>query len=289
MTETVDALSALSRGDWETAAATARRAVAKRPESRLARALAEYLNGLPSPGVYDEPSAFETFIDNGANVGLYRRTIQRLRAIHAEARPRAVLDIGCGDGRVTAGVVGEWTTRVDLVEPSADLLARAIGAVTRPGVDVIAHRSDVATFLADAHDDTTWDLVQATFALHATDPAERITWLRSLARRTARLVVVEFDVPVFADRSPEHVSYLADRYERGIREYEDHPDVVSKFLMPVLVGQLDPSRSRYTFEQPIDDWTRLLRDAGFSTSTEPIAPYWWANATLISATPVPTP
>ena len=288
MTEAVDALSALARGEWETASATARRAVAERPESRLARALAEYLNGLPSPGVYDEPSAFEAFIDNGGNVGLYQRTIHRLRAIHAETRPRAVLDIGCGDGRVTAGVVGAWTTRVDLLEPSADLLARAIGAVARPGLVVIAHRSNVAAYLADADDDTTWDLVQATFALHTTEPADRFTWLRSLARRTARLVVVEFDVPALADRSPEHVSYLADRYEHGIGEYDDHPEVVAKFLMPVLVGQLDPSRSRYTFEQPIDRWTQLLRDAGFTTSTEPIDRYWWANATLISATPAAT-
>ena len=284
MTPIVDALTALAAGDWETATTMAQRVAAEQPDGRLAAALARYLTNLPAPGVYDEPSAFETFIDNGGNVALYRETIQQLSAVHAETRPRAVLDIGCGDGRVTAGVLSASTTRVDLVEPSAELLARASAAVDRPGREVVAHRIDAATFLADSDDDATWDIAQSTFALHATIPADRPALFRTLARRATRLLIVEFDVPAFADRSQEHIAYLADRYEQGIREYQRQPEVISKFLMPVLVGQLDPTRARYTFEQPIEDWAQLLRDADFTTSIHPVENYWWANAVLISAT-----
>ena len=59
--------------------------------------------------------------------------------------------------------------------------------------------------------------------------------------------------------------------------------MISNFLMPVLVGQLDAALPRYTFEQPIDQWTQLIRDAGFTTTTQLIARYWWADAFLISA------
>ena len=287
MTTVVDALAALADGDLQTAATAARLAATQQPDSHLADALAQFLDDMPTPGVYDQPSAFETFIDNGGNVELYRQTIRRLAAIHSDVEPRSVLDIGCGDGRVTAGVLSASTTHVELVEPSAELLERAVAALNRPGIEVIAYHVDAGTFLADLDDGTKWDIVQSTFALHATDPTERPAIMQSLARRTPRVVIVEFDVPAFIDRSRGHVAYLAERYEQGIREYDDHREVISKFLMPVLVGQLDAAFPRYTFEQPIDEWTRLLHNAGFSTTTQLIARYWWANAVLISATTVP--
>ena len=287
MTAVVDALSALADGDWDTAAAVARRAATQEPDSRLAQALTRFFSDMRAPGVYDEPRAFETFIDTGGNIELYRQTIRHLSAVHSDVLPHAVLDIGCGDGRVTTGVLGTSTTRVELVEPSAELLDRAIAAVDRPGLEVVAHRTDVSTFLADLDATTTWDIVQSTFALHATNPVERPALFRSLARRTPRLIIVEFDVPAFADRSREHIVYLGDRYEQGIREYEDHPEVISNFLMPVLVGQLDAALPRYTFEQPIDKWTQLIHDAGFATTTQLVARYWWADAVMISAKTVP--
>jgi SAM-dependent methyltransferase len=198
--------------------------------------------------------------------------------------PRAVLDIGCGDGRVTAGALTAATTWVELVEPSAALLDRAVASLERPGVEIVAHRSDAATFVAALHDTASWDLVQSTFALHATPPDERAGILQSLRRHTPHLALVEFDIPAFTDRSPEQIAYLAERYEHGVREYRAHPEVIAEFLMPVLVGQLDPAIARYTFEQPIDAWIQLIRSAGFATSTRRIARYWWADAVLISAT-----
>jgi SAM-dependent methyltransferase len=287
MTGVIDALSALADGDWNTAVAAARRAATQEPHSRLAKALTQFLRDMHTPGVYDEPRAFEAFIDNGGNVELYRQTIRQLSAVHSDLEPRSVLDIGCGDGRVTAAALHASTRRVELVEPSAELLDRAIAAVSRPGVEVIAHATDARSFVADLDATATWDIVQSTFALHATSPVERPALFRSLARRTSRLIIVEFDVPALTDRSAEHIAYLVDRYEQGIREYEDHPEVISNFLMPVLVGQLDRALPRYTFEQPIDEWTRLINDAGFATTTQLVARYWWADAFLISAKTVP--
>src|SRR5215212_1568037 len=105
----VQVLAALAAGDWKSAATVARSAETANPDSRLAAALAEFLQLQPSPGVYDEPTAFEAFIDNGTNPELYRRTIASLRAIHVADRPSAVIDIGCGDGRVVAAVLDEAT------------------------------------------------------------------------------------------------------------------------------------------------------------------------------------
>lgn len=280
----VDALRALAQGDWAGGAAVAQRAAQRHTDSRLAGALAGFLASQPEAGVYDEPSAFEAFIDNGANPELYRLTIERLAMVHADRQPDTVLDIGCGDGRVTAGTVGAWTTRVDLVEPSASLLAHAVDAVAAPHRSVAAHQLDATTFL-ESSPDGRWDLVQSTFALHTIEPAARDELFGSLVARTRLLTIVEFDVPDFDDRSPAHLQYLAERYEAGVREYDDHPDVVAGFLMPVLVGQVDPNRPRYTFEQPAAAWMHDLDRAGFVSAAADVFDYWWGTATLISAVP----
>ena len=206
----------------------------------LAVALDAFLAGRPPSGVYDEPTTFEAFIDHGSNPELYRRTIEIVRGVHAVEQPATVLDIGCGDGRVTAAVLAAATERVDLVEPSATLLALAAGAVAARHA-VVPHTQTLAEFAATVEADTRWALAQSTFALHTTHPDDRpalLSWLTE--PRVERLLVVEFDVPAFADRSPEHLAYLADRYEVGVREYAEHPEAIDGFLMPVLVGQLDP-------------------------------------------------
>ena len=280
MSAVAEALRALADGDREGAARTA----AGSTRGPLGPALAEHLRRPPGVGVYDEAGAFEAFIGNGANPELYRRTIGALADLHAGLRPGSVLDVGPGDGRVTAGALGPATASVDLVEPSADLLARAVAALDGHGADVRPHALGAAHFLDGLGPATGWDLVQSTFALHTLPPEERRV-LGAIARRTEHLAIAEFDVPAFGDDGAR-LAYLAERYEEGVREYADHPEVVAGFLMPVLAGQVDPGRERHTYEQPASQWVEQLRDAGFADVAErPLLAYWWAPAVLITASP----
>ncbi|MDY7105227.1 MAG: class I SAM-dependent methyltransferase [Actinomycetota bacterium] len=284
----VDALTAVSRSDLPAAREAATAAADADPDSLLAPVLARFLAAAGAGGVYDEPSAFEEFIDGGGNPHLYERTIGALTALHRAAAPARVLDIGCGDGRVTAAVVGPATGQVTLVEPSAELLSTARERLDRPGLAVAAVGTGIEEALDRLPIDEHWDVAQSTFALHTLPPERRAVVLRALTGRVGRIALVEFDVPRFEDRSVDHLTYLAERNELGVREYRDQPAVAHGFLMPVLVGQLDPTRHRYTFEQPATAWADELTTAGFTdTSITPVADYWWAPATLIQATGTP--
>lgn len=278
----IDALLAISRSDHEAAVRAADAAAADDPRGRVAPALSRFLRAVGREGVYDDPTAFERFIDGGGNPALYERTIRALRRVHEAERPSAVLDIGCGDGRVTAATVTESTVELDLVEPSDEMLREATVATTVHGRTVSAHAVGVDRFLGD-HPTRRWELVQSTFAMHALDPAARSAVLAELARRSDRLLIVDFDVPDVVDRSVDHARYAAERYEHGLAEYADAPDVVEGFLLPVLVGQFDPARQRHTFEQSVASWTAQLTAAGFVVESQPVADYWWATAHLLDA------
>lgn len=278
----VEALLAIARSDHDAALSTAEAAAVGEPGAQLAPALARFLRGAGREGVYDDPTAFERFIDGGGNPALYEPTISALRQVHELEEPAAVLDIGCGDGRVTAATTTASTTSIDLVEPSVEMLRDASTAVAAPNRQIASHAEGVDQFLA-RHPERRWDLVQSTFALHALEPAARSSVLAELAQRTDRLLVVDFDVPDVADRSVEHARYAAERYEHGLAEYADAPDVVEGFLLPVLVGQFDPARQRHTFEQSAASWVSQLTAAGFVVESQPIADYWWATAHLLDA------
>jgi Methyltransferase domain len=284
--EVVDALLALAAGDLHGAAAAARAAADADPGARLPRLLAAHLGGPGTTGVYEEPQAFAEFISGGGNVALYASTIGALRAWHDRRGTAALADIGCGDGRVTAGVIPPTCARVDLVEPSAALLEAATMRLTAAGVDaeVVAHETTLSGWLAGLPDRVTRDAAQSTFALHAVEPAARARALAALRDHVGALALAEFDVPAFADRGPEHAAYAAGRYERGVAEYADGSDVGPGFLVPVLVGQFDPSRPRLTWEQPLDAWRADLAAAGWTVeSTTLLHDYWWAPAHLVVA------
>lgn len=244
----------------------------------LCAALAGYLNNNATAAVYDDAYAFQSFISNGTNPALYDNTIAGIGALQRREQPRAVLDIGCGDGRVSAASLSPSVTRLDLVEPGRSMLDEAIARVGE-GVEVAGHNNTIEQFLATT--DRRWDVVQSTFAMHNLPPDVRGTVWADLAQRTHTLAICEFDVPDFADRSDAHCSYLAQRYALGIDEYADHPEVIHGFLMPVLVGQVEPDAVRYTFEQPIDRWVDELEDAGFTVSRQLVMRYWWADAWLL--------
>lgn len=276
----VEALRAITRGDLGAAVAAVDEAVAVDPDSRLAPALRAHL-AEGRTDVYTDPEAFALFIDGGGNVGLYEHAGRALAAAHAEVRPQRALDIGCGEGRLTSASLREGLHRLDLVEPSAELLAAACRRLEDSGVEVVPHQvgaEEVATVLAGAR----WGVAQSTFALHTMAPDVRGRVLRDLATRVDRLLLVEFDCPALTDRGDAHLHHLVDRYEVGLAEYVEAPLVASGFLMPVLVGQLDPAAERHTWEQPATAWVEELRAAGFATVTHrEISPYWWAPAHLI--------
>lgn len=283
-------LLAVGAGDRETAVRRARSAADGSSAGRLGAALLRFLEG-GRPDVYADPQAFERFIDGGGNVALYRAAHTALAAGHERDRPASVLDIGCGDGRLTTAAIGPGLARLDLVEPSADLLAAARARLADHDVSVVAHgctAQELVAAVSSGHDPSwpeRWDSAQSTFALHTVPPEDRQTVLRLLARRVRRLLVVEFDVPGFADRSAEHARYAAERYAAGVDEYRDDELVVDGFLMPVLVGQFDPARPRHTWEQPVAQWIADLRRAGFSdVRHQRVSDYWWATAHLIEAT-----
>ena len=278
------ALEAITRGAWDAAAAHTARAQALDPDDLLARALADHL-ARGTDDVYTDPEAFERFIDGGGNVGLYERAGRALAGVHAERRPAHVLDIGCGEGRLTAASLREGLRRLDLVEPSAELLARARRRLDDNGVEVVGHPIG-AEELATAVPDRRWEVAQSTFALHAVAPVVRAAVLADLAGRVEALLVVEFDCPALTDRGDAHLRHLVERYERGLAEYADDPVVAPGFLLPVLVGQIAPDAERHTWEQPVATWGDDLRAAGFaSVRHRKVSDYWWAPAHLIEAIP----
>lgn len=276
-----DALLHLADGDTAGAVACCRRASTSSP---LAAHLAAYLTTPTGAGVYVDPDAFERFISGGSNVALYAATIDVLADVNERHRPWSLLDVGCGDGRITAATVPASCRRLHLLEPSASMLDAAVRRVARTASEVEASATTLQELLTE-QPDRHWDSVQSTFALHNLSPHERRDALATLASRTRSLCVVEFDVPAFVDRSQAHAEYASEVYELGIAEYLDDPTVVDGFLIPVLVGQFAPGQPRHTYEQPARAWADELVDGGFdSVSIAPIAPYWWADAVLVHGT-----
>jgi SAM-dependent methyltransferase len=282
----VEALMAVGRSDWSGGLAAAQVEAQADPVALLPAALVRFLSNEGARDVYADPVGFERFIGGGRNPELYRRTEVLLKELHAKASPTSVLDVGCGDGRVTAAVLGAGTQRIDLLEPSPALLQTAIAAVSVPPArrSVVPHNMTAAEFFDSSTVEAGWDLIQSTFAMHTMAPEGRMTVCRQIAMHTDYFVMVDFDVADFADGSLSHAEYAATRYEVGLAEYAGDEVVAQGFLMPVLIGQFDPARQRHTFEQSVRRWTADLSSAGFvSIVATPVLDYWWAPAFCIEA------
>ncbi|MEU4761721.1 class I SAM-dependent methyltransferase [Actinosynnema sp. NPDC023794] len=285
MTNHIDeALRALADGDIGGA-----REVLRGGGTPLAAALAEHLAAERDGSVYDQPAAFEAFIDGGGNVGLYGAVTEALGRVYADARPSSLLDIGCGDGRALRPVRASEhaPASVTLVEPSAALLDEAVRALA--GYDVDARHTRVEPFAAALPADAVFDVAQSTFALHTLPHEVRDGVLADLVGHVGVLAVVEFDVPDLPHGSPEHLRFLVEAYERGLTEYEDDRDLVAQgFLMPVLTGQLVPGATRATWEQPAARWAEQVERAGFTeVRVTRLHDYWWSPAFLLTASGSP--
>jgi SAM-dependent methyltransferase len=277
-------LATVGRGDLATAS---RLAATRRGTSPLVAALHRFMTRGPIADPYTEPAAFREFIESGDNPALYGAVIDALRDLHGSLGAEVVLDIGCGDGRVTAATLSESCRGVDLVEPSAELIEDASRRLADLGthLEVRGHRVDALGFFDGlATDEQTWDLVQSTFALHTMPHHERVELLAHLRTRTAAVALVEFDVPPLEDSTETRSSHLAERYAEALEVYGEHPRVVDGFLMPVLIGQVLPGARRHTFEAPIGRWCDDLEAAGFSVTSRALFDHWWATAHLVVGT-----
>ena len=273
----VDALTALTTGDRRRA-----RELAAAGSSVLAGCLTAYLDDSSDGSVYDQPAAFEAFISGGGNVGLYAAVEDALAQTYRSSMPTRLADIGCGAGRVVRNALrrsGHQPDTLTLVEPSAALLAEAVRDLS----PTHAYAGTVQAFLSEV--DGWFDLVQSTFAMHTIPHDERTEVLARLRDRTARLVIVDFDVPAVEHGEAAHLRFLAETYERGLSEYDGDRDLVAGgFLMPVLVGQLTPGARRVTWEQPANAWQAQLEKAGYQdVSVAPLHDYWSSPAFLLTA------
>jgi SAM-dependent methyltransferase len=285
-----EALLAITRSDRGLALECCNAAANANPEALLPVALSRHLRGLDSRGggggdVYEDPAALTRFIDGGSNQAMYDTLHAALFQKYADVGASSLLDLGCGEGRVALAAAGPTVTNVDLVEPSPELLGVALKSFVGSSKTVSGYRDTASSFLDRSDTADRWDVVQSTFALHTMERAERLQVLSDLAGRTDRLVIAEFDVPNFIDRSGDHARYVAERYEIGLREYLEDEGVIQSFLIPVMLAQFDPQALRHTFEQSAASWLSDLYDAGFSEiEVTPLFPYWWADAVLIEAT-----
>lgn len=255
----------------------------------LAAALARFLSSSEVAGVYEDPAAFEAFIRAGGNVALYDAVSAALAELYVDRRPAALLDIGCGDGRALLPALraagAHRPGRLDLVEPSAALLASAVDRLAEelPEIAVRTWPTTVQEMIDGTSGE--WPMAQSTFALHTLPHERRTEVLAALRQRVGLLAIVEFDVPDVTVGGPEHIRYLAGTYERGLAEYHADRDLVAQgFLMPVLVGQLWPGAPRVTWEQSARRWGEQLLRAGYAEVTPRGRwEYWSAPAFLLTA------
>jgi len=284
-----DALAAVTVGDR--ALAAGRAGEAAQAGSDLGRLMAAALSTpAGTTGVYDAPGAFRAFIGAGGNRALYRATSSTLAATYRRWEPNDLLEIGPGDGHALLSALRAAAptvpSSITLAEPSQALYDECRDRLSDQGfaVDAGSGPQSIQTVLR-AHPNRRWDLAESTFALHALPPQQRTSVLRQLSERTRRIILAEFDVRLPPPETREHLRQLAVRYERGLAEYDDERDLVGAgFLVPVLLGQLEPDAVRSTWEQSADDWAVQVTAAGFyDVSVQPLADYWWSPAFVLTA------
>ena len=254
-----------------------------REGSFMARALLRSLTEKQEANAYDAPLAFEAFIRGGGNVALYGAVSGALSRAYDLYRPERLIDIGAGDGMALLPALAATAhppRQVDVVEPNVAMFTKlAAGFSLHAG-----YNQGLESFVAGLGADDHWELAQATFALQSIPPDARKPALHRLASHVDSLVIVEFDVPAFAEGSVALYESLARRYELAADEQGEHAELVaSGFLAPMLLGQLR-AQSPSNWEQPAIAWVDELLANGFRTvDVEHVHDYSWAPAVLITA------
>lgn len=280
------AILAFGEQDIEGARTYARQALAYDPGHPVFTQAAIYLERVLHAGkqtVYATSAGFSAFIRGGGNIPLYEQVSAALQLVYQEYDHLRLLDIGVGDGRALLPALMPNIARLDLLEPSAPMLESLCKQLDRQNIPYQTFCSPVQEFIRT--DNERRKLIQATFSLQSLPPQDRPAVFRWLREHGARLLLVEFDVPHFADMyAPERVEYILTRYEKGLAEYPDDKGVSQGFLLPVMFGYFDRSRERTNYEQPMQAWIEECRTAGFITiRIRRLYDYWWAPAYLLDA------
>lgn len=288
-----NALIAYGAHDIAAAHILAQRAADLDPDHAVYAAAVVYLDHVQREGkhasrVYISPDAFSAFIRGGGNVPLYQNTSAALRRVYEQYDSLSLLDIGVGDGLALLPALTPNVRRLDVLEPSSTMLSQTSAALHARGVAHRAINATVQQWMAD--EQGKWDVIQSTYALQSIHPDERTLILEWFRQHAGRVLIAEFDAPHFQQpceglTALDRVRYFVERYQRGLAEYQDDGGLVAQgFLMPVFFGGFDPGAARVNWEMHIEDWVRLLREAGFNdVRTEPISDYWWATAYLVDA------
>jgi len=276
---------AFGHDDFEGAALHMRHAAQFEPDNPVFSAALPYLQRVIQEGkrhVYTSPEAFATFIRGGGNIPLYESVSAALRRIYQGYDRMRLLDLG--DGRALIPALAGGTTELTLVEPSSALLANTRALLDQHDVIYQAYAEPLQVFIEHARGP--WHVTQATFSLQSIPTHERDSLLRWLRDHSERLLVVEFDVPLFDQiYAPEHVRSVVQRFMAGLAEYDEDRDLVAQgFMMPVFFGFFDQTAERTNYEQPLSAWTAQLQAAGFpQIASRVLYPYWWARAFLLDA------
>lgn len=281
------ALIAFREGDYAAAERFVRWSSLRLPEHLLYAQAIKYLEKARidgTPDVYIEPEAFKVFIRGGSNVALYEATSAALKNVYEEYFALSVLDIGVGDGLALLPALTPSVQRLDIVEPSSQLLSQASTQLRERGVVHTAHNLPIQRFIQESN--RQWDVIQATYSLQSLPAKQRKAVFNWAKQHCRRLLLVEFDVPPFPDAcSPQLVEYAVRRYEFGLHEYGAASALVAQgFLLPLIFGYFDKNAPHTNYEQPIRAWRTELNAAGFDPiKTSTVYSYWWANSHLLDA------
>ncbi len=241
--------------------------------------------------VYATGEGFAAFSGYGGNIPLYEKTSALLSSIYKERTSFHLLDIGVGEGRALLPALTDNVSQLDLLEPSAPMLEKCRAFLNKKKIPYNSDNTTIQQFIKE--DTRNRDLIQSTFCLQSIAPDEKPAVLKWIRRHCHRFLMVEFDVPDFAEMfEPRRVVYYIETYEAGLAEYLDNnsvpADVAEKavmgFLLPVFFGGFDAVAFRTNYEQSIKKWCDELKIAGFtSVTTRKIYDYWWAPAYLLDA------
>jgi SAM-dependent methyltransferase len=186
---------------------------------------------------------------DGSPVALYLKLPgdQEADVIASVAQPSAeVLELGCGAGRVTRGLVARGL-HVTAVDNSAEMLAHVFGATT-----VLA---DITTLRLDREFDA---VVLASHFVNEPDAAERVAYLATCRRhvRDTGRVVVERYAPGWVTTA------VATRRERDGVVFDLHDvELVGNVLHATMTYELDGTSFHQPFSALDVDDERLAIDA----------------------------